>query len=139
MKKTRTPSVVMVLAITVAVSGGCGKKTDAEAELANTITVLEQPSPAPQPAATASPDTPASPQPAQQVNQALASLKAGNYSDTIRHLELARANPNKTPAQMMAIQDAMASVMTDLYGRAARGDVAAQQAIKQHQEERNRR
>jgi hypothetical protein len=39
----------------------------------------------------------------------------------------------------MAIQDAMASVMVDLYNRAAKGDAAAQQAIKKYQENRNRR
>lgn len=54
-------------------------------------------------------------------------------------MEMARYNPNKTPQQMIAIQDAMAAVMSDLYARAANGDAAAKQAIKQYQENRNKR
>lgn len=59
--------------------------------------------------------------------------------ETIVQMEMARSNPNKTPQQMIAIQDAMASVMSDLYARAAKGDAAAKEAIKRYNEERNRR
>ena len=53
-------------------------------------------------------------------------------------MEKARSNPNKTPQQMMAVQDAIAAVMRDLYARAAKGDVAAQQAVKKYEEERTK-
>lgn len=116
---------------------GCSKKTDASNALVKTLQVLEELPPLPQAPAKPDPKAPTT-LPVHQVSQALASLKAGNYSDTISQMESARINPNKTPQQMMAIQDAMASVMVDLYNRAANGDAAAQQAIKKYQENRNR-
>ena len=117
---------------------GCSKKPDASTELAKTVKVLEQTAPAPQAAAQPSANAPTA-LPAQQVSQALASLKEGKYTETIVQMEKARYNPNKTPQQMIAIQDAMAAVMSDLYTRAANGDSAAKQAIAKYQAERNRR
>ena len=136
--KSQTAVTILVLMALVFGLLGCGQKPDANAELANTVKLLEQSSPAPQVTTQASSPKPTI-QPAQQVNQALSSLKAGKYTDTILQMESARSNPNKTPQQMMAIQDAMAAVMSDLYARAANGDLAAKQAIKQYQENRNRR
>lgn len=129
---------VLVLAVSLVILAGCGKKPEASTELAKTIQALEQPNPAAQVSAQSSPTTQAS-QPAQQVSQAVTALKAGDYTETIAHMEAARSNPHKTPQQMMAIQDAMAVVMTDLYDRAAKGDAVAQQAIKKYQEDRNKR
>ena len=117
---------------------GCSKKTDASTELAKTVKVLKQAAPAPQASAQPSANAPSA-LPAQQVSQALTSLKEGKYTETIVQMEMARYNPNKTPQQMIAIQDAMAAVMSDLYARAANGDAAAKQAIKQYQENRNKR
>jgi hypothetical protein len=117
---------------------GCSKKTDASTELAKTVKVLEQAAPAPQASTQQSPNFPTA-LPAQQVSQALTLLKEGKYTETIVQMEMARYNPNKTPQQMIAIQDAMAAVMSDLYTRAANGDAPAKQAIKQYQENRNKR
>lgn len=130
--------VIAAVIISAVIIAGCGKKTDASTELAETIKVLEQAPPLPQAPAQPSPNAPAT-LPAHQVSQALASLKEGKYADTIVQLEMARDNPNKTPQQMLAIQDAMAAVMSDLYTRAANGDAQAKQAIKQYQENRNKR
>lgn len=139
------PFTILVLAVSVLGLAGCSKKTDASTELENTVKVLEKSNPQtptliPQAAGQPNPNAPLNQVLAsQQVSQALTSLKAGKYTDTIIYMESARSNPNKTPAQMMAIQDAMAAVMNDLYTRAANGDMLAQQAIKKYQEERNRR
>ena len=117
---------------------GCQKKTDATSELKSAVKVLEQPGSV-QPA-TAQPgqNGTAVPPVAQQVDQAINSFKAGNYSDAIGLMEKAGTNPTRTPGQTIAVQDAMAAVMRDLYARAARGDAAAQQAIKQYKDNRNR-
>lgn len=127
-------SITLLALITLC---GCSGKKDAATELADTVKTLEKPSDAPQASPTANVNQ-ALPPPSQQVNAALTSFKAGNYSDAIVNMEKARTNPNKTPQQMMAVQDAIAAVMRDLYARAAKGDVAAQQAIKQYQEERTK-
>ncbi len=143
--QTKIRIIALALTVSIAILSGCGKKTDAATELSNTVKVLEKPDPGQQASApqVAAPQTPNSPPtqlpPAQQVSQALTSLKAGKYADTIIYMESARSNPNKSPAQMMAIQDAMASVMNDLYTRAANGDAAARAAINKYNEERNRR
>ena len=127
------------LVLLVATATGCHKPADASADLANAVKVLEQ-VPAGQPAPPqGNPNGQGSPPASQQVNEALTAYKGGSYADAIGCMELARLNPNKTPAQTMAIQDAMAAVMADLYTRAAKGDVAAQRAIAQYQENRNKR
>ena len=131
-------SLAIALVISAISLLGCRKQSDAGTELANTVKVLEQPAPAPQATVQAVQST-APNQPAQQVSQALNALKAGKYSETISQMEMARSNPSKTPQQMIAIQDAMASVMSDLYTRAANGDAAAKQAIAKYQAERNKR
>jgi len=148
------PLAVIVLAVSVVVVTGCHKQKAADAELAKAVKLLERADSGPQPAPVApvppvanSAAAPAPPrqeavatQPvAQQMNQALTAYKAGDYVDAIARLQWLRTQATKTPEQTMAIQDAMAAVMTELYARAEKGDARAQQAIKQHQETRNKR
>ena len=142
--RTHTRIVTIVLSISVVVLGGCSKKTDVNAELENAVKVLDGSNPGqvstPQAPAAQPQNAPvAQMAPAQQVSQALTSLKEGKYTETITYMESARSNPRKSPEQMMAIQNAMAAVMNDLYARAANGDAAARQAINKYNEERNRR
>jgi hypothetical protein len=114
--------------------------------------VLEQSRPSPVPAPVAAPVQPvAAPAPAaqpaqpvtsqpvaQQMNQAMAAYKSGDYLDAVTRLQLLRTKVAKTPEQTMAIQDAMAAVMAELYARAEKGDTRAKQAIKEFQEMRNK-
>ena len=71
------------------------------------------------------------------MNQALASYKSGNFEDAVTQLQKLRAQPVMTPQQRMALQDAMAAVMTDIYTRAANGDARAQQAVKEYERMQN--
>ena len=142
---------VAILSVSVVAMTGCHKQTDASAELANAVKSLEKAEPVPPPAPAASvtaapPEAPAGQasqeavinQPvAKQMSQAMTAYKSGDYEDTIARLEWLRNKATKTADQTMAIQDAMAAVMTDLYARAEKGDARAQQAIKQHQATRN--
>ncbi len=142
--RTHTRIAAVVLSISAVLLSGCSKKTDVNAELEKAVKVLDGSNPAQSPtpqAPTVQPQNAPIAQmaPAQQVNEALTSLKEGKYTETITYMESARSNPRKSPEQMMAIQNAMAAVMNDLYARAANGDAAARQAINKYNEERNRR
>lgn len=117
---------------------GCTKKTDAGAELEKTIKELEQTKPALQAPAQLQSSAQANQPAAGQLSLALIALKERKYTEVITQMELARSNPGKTPQQTIAIQDAMAAVMQDLYTRAANGDAAAKQAIEKHNVDRNR-
>ena len=68
------------------------------------------------------------------MNQALASYKSGDYEDAVTRLQQLRATRAITTEQRMALQDAMASVMADIYARAARGDARAKQSVKQYEQ-----
>jgi hypothetical protein len=135
-KSLQKNSTALLLILATGIVPGCQKKTDAATELERTVKTLAA-TPAP-----VAPTTPSSglpgPTVSAEVGQALTAFKSGNYSDAIGHMEMARTHPARTGAETMAVQDAMAAVMADLYTRAANGDAVAQQAIKQYQENRNR-
>ena len=129
----------MALCVGLAVAAsGCSRKSDANAELekaANTFANVETaPTPPAQPSQP-NPPAPAAtlPTPAQEMNQAMAAYKAGQLEDAVTRLQLLRALPTMTPQQRMAMNDAMAAVMTDIYALAAKGDGRAIQAVKQYE------
>jgi len=122
---------------------GCTRKPNANTELQKAASTLEQPapaqSPAPAPVQTAQPARPApaptaAPAPAQEMKRALAAYKSGNLQDAVTRLHKLRATPVMTPQQRIALNDAMAAVMTDIYGLAAKGDARAIQAVKQYEQ-----
>jgi hypothetical protein len=123
---------------------GCSRKGDANAELQKAAKVFVDAEPTPE----ATPATPA-PQtqsirdnsghtPAQQMSQAMADYKAGQLEDAVTRLQLLRAMPTMTPQQRIAMNDAMAAVMTDIYALAAKGDGRAIQAVKQYEKMQTR-
>lgn len=133
---------------------GCGRKTNANAELDSAVKALEKseaaapaatraaaaaPPAAPVPVTPASQETVVAQPVSQQMSAATASYKAGDYTDAITRLQLLRTKVTKTPEQTVAVQDAMAAVMSELYARAEKGDARASQAIKLFQEQRNNR
>ena len=123
---------------------GCGGEPDASAELEKAAKALEpgtagQAVPAPaQPAPTASPGVPQQ-TPSQEMNQAVALYKKGEYENAMTRLQTLRAQATLSPQQNMALQDAMAAVMTDIYTRASKGDARAQLAVKQYEASKNTR
>ena len=140
---------------------GCSQKNDPESELKKAANAMEQAAPAastapaqPAPTPVVQPIQPIQPiqptqptavaaappvPPAQQMNQAMASYKAGNYEDAVTRLQQMRTKAAMTPQQRMALQDAMAAVMTEVYTLAAKGDARAIQAVKQYEQMRNAR
>ena len=140
----------LLLGATLAVAlSGCSKKSDASAEMekaANAMATAE-PTPdataAPQPAqpiqTAPAPDTTPSPAPAAQMSQALVAYKAGNLEDAVTRLQKLRAMPTMTAQQRMAMNDAMAAVMADIYALAAKGDSRAIQAVKLAEQMQNQR
>jgi hypothetical protein len=73
------------------------------------------------------------------MTQAMAAYQAGNLEDAVTRLQKLRATPAMTPEQRMALNDAMGSVMTEIYGLAAQGDARAIQAVKQYEMMQNQR
>lgn len=89
------------------------------------------------PAPAASPPTPGAPQapaPAQEMQQAVQAYKGGQFEDAVVRLQRLRATPAMSAQQRMALNDAMAAVMTDIYALAAKGDPRAVQAVKQYEQ-----
>ena len=133
---------------------GCSQKTDAKGEMEKAAKALEQ-APASQAAVTvAAPPPPrtesAAPAPtpqtqvqatpqmvSQQMNQALVSYKAKEYEDAVTRLLWLRGKVPKTADQAMALQAAIASVVTELGALAAKGDERARAALKQYDKSLN--
>jgi hypothetical protein len=67
------------------------------------------------------------------MTQAVISYKAGQYVDAVTRLQWLRARKGNTPEQIMALQQATAAVMGEIYARAARGDPVAQKAVKEYE------
>ncbi len=82
---------------------------------------------------------PAAPPAAQQMKAAVESYKSGQLEDAVTRLQNLRATPVMSPQQRMALNDAIAAVMTDIYAQAANGDPRAVQAVKQYEKMQNQR
>jgi hypothetical protein len=127
-------SLVLVFALI-----GCDRKTDANTELDKAAREMQKADTAPTPAAPAvpvaeaqsRPAAPAAP-PAQEMNQAVAAYKAGQVEDAVTRLQRLRATPTLTPEQRIALNDAMAAVMSEISAQAAKGDSKAIEALKQY-------
>jgi hypothetical protein len=148
MKNNLRWAVLLSLTLAVALPG-CSKKTDASAEMEKAASALATAEPIPDPAAAAqpaqpiqaapAPDTTPSPAPAAQMNQAMVAYKAGNLEDAVTRLQNLRAMPTMTSQQRMAMNDAMAAVMSDIYILASKGDSRAIQAVKQYEQMQTQR
>jgi hypothetical protein len=132
---------LMILAAFAAALVGC-RKHDATSELERAANAMAQtdPAPAPIPApsqpATAT-EAPAQatpvPPPAQELRQVMAAYKAGDLDDAVTRLHKLRATPVMPPQQRMALQDAVAAVMNEIAGMAAKGDTRAIAALKRYE------
>jgi hypothetical protein len=71
--------------------------------------------------------------PGQQLRGAIAAYKAGNLEDAVTRLQKLRATPVMSPEQRIALNDAMAAVMSEIYSMAAKGDSRAIQAVQQYE------
>lgn len=114
-------------------SSACRRKSaggnSSEVESAANKFVAAEPAPALAPAPGNSP----APAPAQAMQQAVQAYKGGQFEDAVVRLQKLRATPTMTPQQRMALNDAMAAVMGDIYALAAKGDPRAIQAVKQYE------
>jgi hypothetical protein len=133
-------STVAVLGLALIIGiAGCGRKSvDAKTQIdqaAQEMVKAEAAQPSPATAtATASPL-----KPAQQMNDALAAYKNGNLEDAVTRFQAMRARTAMSGAELMALNNAMAAVMADIYARAAKGDVQAQKAVQDYQRLQQRR
>ena len=132
----------MIGCVTLAVLfAGCSGEPDANIELEKAARALEQAdagqsatAPA-QPVATVTATTQQTP--SQQMSQAMTLYKNGEYENAMTRLQTLRERATLSAQQNMALQDAMAAVMTDIYTRASKGDARAQLAVKQYEASKN--
>ena len=141
---------LVTVGVTLAVSG-CSRKSDAKSELEKAESALAkpeagqpasaQPVPAPQSPAASTPTPPTQPAapPAQQMTAAIAAYKSGKLDEAVTRLQKLRATPALSPEQRIALNDAMAAVMAEIYALAAKGDSRAAQAVKQYEQMQTQR
>ena len=147
--KILTPPVAALVAVFGVVTTSCSKKPNTDRALDEAVKALAQPDSAQQasPAVGQTPPPPATPIPtaaaatpvSQQMTQAVASYKSGHYEDAVVRLQWLRARKGNTAEQILALQEATAAVMGEIYARAARGDAAAQKAVKEYERLQNSR
>lgn len=149
MKRIVLIQALLCLASAVLFSA-CSHKTDAKGELDKAAQVFGKAEPIAAPAAEPSAEStaPASAEPtgtpqavalpagnpAQQMQLAISSYKAGELEDAVTRLQKLRTAPTLTAEQRMALQDSVAAVMTEVYTLAAKGDPRAIQAVRQYEE-----
>ena len=73
------------------------------------------------------------------MSAAIASYKAGNLEDAVTRLQKLRSTPVMSPEQRIAVNDAIAAVMTEVYSLAAKGDSRAIAAVKQYEQMQTQR
>jgi len=135
--------VSLVFFLSTSLLIGCSKK-DASSELQKAASAMSQPEPAQQ--TTAPEPVPQTPSPvaqpavvstpkaqAQEMSQALAAFKAGEFEDAVVRLQKLRATPVMSPEKRIAVNDAIAAVMNEMYAMAEKGDARAKQALKTYE------
>lgn len=147
--KILTPLVAALVAVFGVGTTSCSKKPSTDHALDEAVKALAQPDSGQQasPAVGQTPPPPATPIPtaaattpvSQQMTQAVASYKSGHYEDAVIRLQWLRARKGNTAEQILALQEATAAVMGEIYARAARGDAAAQKAVKEYERLQNAR
>lgn len=120
---------------------GCDREPSTQTKVEEAVKAFEQaPAASAAPASAATPAAPAPAAPkeaAQQMNQAAVAYKAGNYVDTVKFLQMLRSQQGKTAEQLLALQDATAAMVGEIYAAAAKGDTRAQQAVKEYERLQN--
>ncbi|MCX6927332.1 MAG: hypothetical protein NT154_29625 [Verrucomicrobia bacterium] len=145
--KINLPLMMVGAASLLVALAGCSRKSDASTELDKAAVIMDQQAPAqvaaPQPVQVAQPAQPEpvqeaapapAPPPAQEMKQAVAAYKSGNLQDAIARLQKLRATPVMSPQQRIAVNDAVAAVMTEIYSMADKGDARAIAAVKQYED-----
>lgn len=135
--KNSYPGILILCVGLMVAFGGCGKKADAQSELDRAASLLEKPAEAPAAGAQAKQATQgatAAISPSEQMKQAAAAYKSGNLGDAVKGLQTLRSAPAMSAEQRIAVNDATAAVMAEIYARAAKGDAGAMQAVKQYEQ-----
>lgn len=127
--------VITIGLVALLSSTACRKKTGAapaenlEAEAAKFTAAEAAP---PQPAAPGAPAAPA-PAPAQEMQSAVQAYKVGEFEEAVTRMQKLRNTPGISGAQLMAINNALTTMMADIQNLANKGDQRAIAAIKRYE------
>lgn len=136
---TRAPFPSLLGLVFVIALAGCGRNSrDTNAQLDQAVRAMAHAKSTSTMAVGDSSTTPA-PTPLQQMNEALASYKNGDFESAVTRFQNIRVHTPMTGEQILALNDALAAVMSDLYSRAAKGDAAAAQAVRQYEQMQRQR
>lgn len=142
----RFPPALALCACLAVTALGCRRKGaggPASPELDKAVTALASAEPAPALASAPVPSPGTAPAqeapPALLMKQAAEAYKGGQLEEAVTQLQKLRATTTMTAQQRMALNDAMAAVMGDIYALAAKGDGRAIQAVKQYEKLQNQR
>src|SRR5512135_1701478 len=128
--KTRGQLLVLAgVSVAMVLLPGCQRKVEPGAELEKAAQLFD----ARLPDSGASPAAAGAPAAAREMKSAVAAYQNGNLSEAVVRLQTLRAAPVLNPSQRIALNEAMGTVMTDIYARAAKGDAQAQQAVRRYE------
>lgn len=128
--KRNIPCATVFSLVLILGTAGCGRKSvDTKTQIDQAAQAMAKAEAFQPPASAGAP----SPTPARQMNEALVAYKSGNLEDAVTRFQTMRAHAAMSGEELMALNNAMAAVMSDIYARAAKGDVRAQQAVQEYQ------
>ncbi len=134
------PAAPLLTLISLLVAtAGCGGKKDAKAELDDAANKFAAESPAAAPTPSGDIAAAVAVAPSQQMREAVDAYKGGKFEDAVTRLQNLRATPTMTGPQRMALNDATAVVMNEIYALAAKGDKRAIEAVKQYEKMQTQR
>ncbi len=136
-KKILTAPVVLCGLLAVVI--GCGHNAaDTKNQIDQAVQAMAQ-AKAPAEAVLTDANAAPVPTPVQQMNDALASYKAGDYQTAVTRFQAIRVHTPMSGGQILALNNAVAAVMGDLYTRAAKGDAGAMEAVRQYEQMQTQR
>lgn len=139
MKSSRFSLAFLILSV-MALASGCGGKKGSQAELEGAANKFVAESAATAaPAAAGDIAAAAVVAPSQQMREVVEAYKGGKLEDAVTRLQNLRATPTMTGPQRMALNDATAVVMNEIYALAAKGDQRAISAVKQYEKMQTQR
>ncbi len=130
----RHSATVFLLSFAVFFLAGCRHKPESTTALENAAVAFQQAeSPPPKPVITSPSMQTTAPSPSQELKLAQTAFQSRDFEQAAVRLQKLRAMPVLSPQQRIAVNDAIAAVMSEITTLAANGDARAAQALKTYE------